>query len=269
MLSQGNVPCWCHKMPSGKKCITAILCLLLMTTFITFWWLPSPALSPDYKQDYNDPTVRRMLSLLNVDDVESLSPSELKRRIEELLRIKSSVQKDLIKLEEKRSDLQKQMAALVNKIEDLKKDATKQTTELEKLRISIEQAKTAQIELAERNTPELRPPLKLTALNSSHASNSIRSSTPNNCSFGSCFDLTRCPLSSGFPVYFYNNVYGWTSTKDGYGYLTNDPGEACLFVVSYHPALVLEQLKYWNGDGSNHVLIDINLNQDNASLTDL
>ena len=84
---------------------------------------------------------------------------------------------------------------------------------------------------------------------------------PSKCTFGSCFDLSRCPISSGFPVYFYNNLYGWTSTKDGYGYLTNNPDEACLFVVSYHPEskLNLQDLPYWKGDGRNHVLIDTSL----------
>ena len=62
------------------------------------------------------------------------------------------------------------------------------------------------IELAERNTPELRPPLKLLA---TAKDNFIehRRQDPSTCSFGSCFDLSRCPLSSGFPVYFYNNLY--------------------------------------------------------------
>ena len=84
---------------------------------------------------------------------------------------------------------------------------------------------------------------------------------PPKCTFGSCFDLSRCPISSGFPVYFYNNLYGWTSTKDGYGYLTNNPDEACLFVVSYHPGskLNLQDLPYWKGDGRNHVIIDTSL----------
>ena len=80
--------------------------------------------------------------------------------------------------------------------------------------ILCKQAKAAQIELAERNTPELRPPLKLlaTAKDNFYGHLSL-DDMPSKCTFGSCFDLSRCPLSSGFPVYFYNNLYGWTSTK--------------------------------------------------------
>ena len=85
------------------------------------------------------------------------------------------------------------------------------------------------------------------------------------CTFGSCFDLTRCPLSSGFPVYFYNNIYGWTSTKDGYGYMTSSPEEACLYVISYLPGSKLEfqNLPYWHGDGRNHIIIDFSIQMNN------
>ena len=81
--------------------------------------------------------------------------------------------------------------------------------------ILCKQAKAAQIELAERNTPELRPPLKLlaNAKDNFYGQMSLDNLPSKKCTFGSCFDLSRCPLSSGFPVYFYNNLYGWTSTK--------------------------------------------------------
>ena len=45
--------------------------------------------------------------------------------------------------------------------------------------------------------------------------------------------------------------------------MTNNPDEACLFVVSYHPEskLNLQDLPYWKGDGRNHVIIDTSLVQ--------
>ena len=48
-------------------------------------------------------------------------------------------------LEKRRSEMQKQMTALEKEIEDVKIDATKHKTELEKLRVSLQQAKAAQI----------------------------------------------------------------------------------------------------------------------------
>ena len=175
----------------------------------------------------------RIRKILSEMDDQSLSANDLKDRINELFRIKKSVQKELLDLEKSRTDMQKQINALKKEIEEVKIDATKDKTDLEKLRVSLKQAKAAQIELAERNTPELRPPLKLLPNSKDNFLSPILQN-PSKCTFGLCFDLSRCPLSSGFPVYFYNNVYGWTSTKDGYGYLTNNPDEACLFVVSYH-----------------------------------
>ena len=163
MFSPGNVPCFCQRM-SLKRLVLAIASILLMTTIITYFWLPTPDFINGQNQKYetDDPTIRKMLGLLDVDD-ESISGNELKKRIEELLRIKGSVQKELRSLEEKRTEMQRQTTSLVNKIDELKKEATKHNTELEKLRMSLEQAHVAQIELAERNTPELRPPLRLTA----------------------------------------------------------------------------------------------------------
>ena len=52
-----------------------------------------------------------------------------------------------------------------------------------------------------------------------------------------CFDWSRCPISSGFPVYFYkndmDNENSWVvSVGIKSGYRTRNPEEACLFVVS-------------------------------------
>ena len=252
-------------MPLTKKLILVICGTFLFITLFIHYQL-SKVTSEDHQKYYNDDfTVRKMLGLLDTDD-ESISGAELKHRIEELLRIKSSVQKELRGLEEKRNDLLKQISQLDATRDDLKDKATKETHELAKLRMNIEQAYAAQKELAERNTPELRPPLRLRA---SPKDNFLAPPyhESQDCTLGTCLDFARCPLSSGFPVYFYNNVYGWTSTKDGYGYLTTNPDEACLFVVSYHDQVDLQSLTFWKGDGRNHILIDINMSENNGTLS--
>ena len=257
MFSPGNVPCFC-RLGSSKRLILIIFSIFLITTGFTYYQLTQVANQLDNPVQYQDDfIVRKMLGLLDTDD-ESITGSELKRRIEELLRIKGSVQTELRGLEEKRNDLLKQISQLETTRDDLKSKATIENHALDKLRMNIEQAEQAQKELAERNTPELRPPLRLQAkiqdnyLGTPYAD-------PEGCTTSTCLDFARCPLSSGFPVYFYNNVYGWTSTKDGYGYSTSNPDEACLFVVAYHDQLDLSALTYWKGDGRNHILIDINI----------
>ena len=51
-----------------------------------------------------------------------------------------------------------------------------------------------------------------------------------------CFDWSRCPISSGFPIYFYENMANddnsWVHEVGRIsGYYTEDPDEACLYVV--------------------------------------
>ncbi len=80
------------------------------------------------------------------------------------------------------------------------------------------------------------------------------------CTMGSCFDLARCSLSSRFPVFFYESSKAtWLLDGDGFGYRTNDPETACLFValVDFQsPNNFEEDLHHWRGDGRNHLLVD-------------
>ncbi|CAB4062802.1 EXTL3 [Lepeophtheirus salmonis] len=104
--------------------------------------------------------------------------------------------------------------------------------------------KTSQIALDEfnlRNTPEIRAPLQL---KSSNAPEERLAPVHSNCiSMNNCFDYSRCSLSSGFPIHYYNG------SKD------SRPGkEACLFVVSFNYHLDASKLTFWGGDGRNHLL---------------
>ena len=62
-----------------------------------------------------------------------------------------------------------------------------------------------------------------------------------------CFDWSRCPISSGYPIYFYENnnmddENGWANfVGRKSGYFTSDPNEACLFVVSGRHKICLEE----------------------------
>ncbi|KAK9869113.1 hypothetical protein WA026_002871 [Henosepilachna vigintioctopunctata] len=109
----------------------------------------------------------------------------------------------------------------------------------------------------------------------------------------SCFDHSRCSLTSGFPVYLYEpdkfmilhkewDVDGFlkTTLKHALGYnphLTNDPKEACVHLVLVGEAFksienfdtnvtnkissidssALRKLKYWGGDGRNNIFLNL------------
>ena len=137
----------------------------------------------------DDDIIRKRLEDFDLVN-ESISAADLKKRIENLLRIKNSVQKEILSLEKRRSKLQKQVRALENEIQSVKIDATKYKNELEEMKVNLKQAKAAFIEFSEQNTPELRPPLRLLA---THEDNYIShmKEEPLNCTFSLCFDLSR------------------------------------------------------------------------------
>jgi len=125
---------------------------------------------------------------------------DLKKRIEQALDIKDSAQRKLRQIEIKLTDLRKQESELIRTIDELKSNATHEKTNFETLSMKIEQAKFALTELAERNTSELKPPLRLKALPKANFIGQDNTKSVPDCTFGSCFDLSRCSLSSGYPV---------------------------------------------------------------------
>lgn len=100
------------------------------------------------------------------------------------------------------------------------------------------------------------------------------------CKMFSCFDFSRCSVFSGFPVYFYDSEEDLNagelapfikSMVEEYSkaniYRTYDPNTACIFVAVIGQQLnrirsealekSLHKLPFWNGDGRNHVLINL------------
>ena len=166
--------------------------------------------------------------------------------------ISTSVRKELMELEQEMHTQQKQ-------IDSLRLQKNKLLDELKRIHQKVNEAKGAleDIEIfkediqiyKEKNTPTLKQPLRLTA---STKDNFLAKpfKEHQNCTMSTCFDLARCPLSSGFPIYFYNQSY-----QNGFGFQTVNPEEACLFVVEYHSTMDLENLPYWKGDGRNHLVI--------------
>uniref|UniRef100_A0A1Y1JTS9 Exostosin GT47 domain-containing protein n=1 Tax=Photinus pyralis TaxID=7054 RepID=A0A1Y1JTS9_PHOPY len=229
------------------------------------------------------------------EDLNYLNDMDLKTRVEELYRIKGSVSSELRDMESKRQKLQQELQAYTKNIEQLKFELNHYQTELNRLKISVEQAQVAQREALEQNTPELALPKRLTPNQLPAIYPSLSKSAVKNCRMFSCFDHSRCALTSGFPVYLYDpdqftvmqsnwDVDGFlkTTLKQALGYnphLTGDPKEACVFLVLVGEALrdsdemtdtfgggvslpplntlALRRLPYWGGDGRNHILLNL------------
>ncbi|CAG5101669.1 Similar to botv: Exostosin-3 (Drosophila melanogaster) [Cotesia congregata] len=225
------------------------------------------------------------------DDFTSMKASDLKFRIEEMLRIKVSVSNELRDLEAKRQRLQLEVSGFNQKIDDLKQELIHQQTDLDRLKMSLVQAQAAHREAIERNTPELAPPRRI-LINSLPTNLKFTSSESSSCRMFNCFDHSRCALTSGFPIYLYDpdifsvinptwDIDGFlkTTIKQTLGYnahLTSNPAEACIYIlligealpsnsqgpshqVFPHPLHVkkLHSLPYWGGDGRNHILLNL------------
>lgn len=99
-----------------------------------------------------------------------------------------------------------------------------------------------------------------------------------------CFDYSRCSLLSGFPVFVYDadkyqiapqplEPFIKTTVRQALGYnahVTRQAEEACVFVALVGEMTTtgaqldkqllesnLHSLPYWNGDGRNHVLLNL------------
>lgn len=244
----------------------------------------------------------KLENIENYEDFSTMKANDLKQRIAEMLKIKSTVALELRELEAKRQKLQADISSYNAKIDELKQELLRQQTELNRLKISVEQAQVAQREAVLRNTPEL-------ALPSAIFPNSlpkINKPPPFNefsrCKMSSCFDHSRCSITSSFPIFLYDpditvvNNQGFeidgflkTTIKQTFGYnahITKEPKIACIFLVLVGEALpeletlrnnryantidikasppneilnmtALQRLKYWGGDGRNHVLLNL------------
>ncbi|XP_046972347.1 exostosin-3 [Vanessa cardui] len=225
-------------------------------------------------------------------DLSTMNVVDLKIRIEEMLRIKASVSTELRELEERRGKLQKEAAAASAKADSVKAEYARATAELQRLRVSADQARLAQLEAIRRDSPELAPPTQILPAKPPPILPPISLSSEGHCRMHSCFDHSRCSLTSGFPIYFYdpdihNPLAG--AEVDGFlkttlrqtltynSHLTQNPNEACVYLVLVGEGFPLDKspsstadtfklllnetaiksLPYWGGDGRNHVLLNL------------
>ena len=238
---------WLRTVRIRTLVLALLPCLLLLPLLL--YWLLLPTEGPRGGIDSAD-TARRVLGLIDFDH---LSGPEIRARIDELLRIKTSVQTELQGLEQRRSNMQAELAELGQKIEQVKAESSREGKDLERLRVSIQQVKVAQQEYIQRNTPDIAPPLPLLA---SAAQSLPPPPTGSSCSLSSCFDFSRCSISSQMPVHLYptSSTSSLATALPSLPHLTGVPTTACLYLALLSsPSLPL--LDHWAGDGRNHLLL--------------
>lgn len=278
----------CHWFVSMKlsRIIILMTIALFILPFLIHYYLPTMERNSDH-------ITHNAHSHIDLPEgMGDFKDADLKTRLDELLRIKGSVSSELRDMENKRQKLQQELQSYTKNIEGLKAELLHQQTNLNRLKISVEQAQVAQREASQQNTPDLALPKRLTPNQLPPVLPALPKSLAANCRMFSCFDHSRCSLTSGFPVYLYDPDHypvmneGWdvdgflkTTLKQALGYnphLTNDPKEACIYLVLVGEALrdvedvsdagvnlppldskALKKLPYWGGDGRNHVLLNL------------
>ncbi|KAI5694116.1 hypothetical protein M8J75_010856 [Diaphorina citri] len=218
------------------------------------------------------------LKLESVDDFTSqYKILDLKKRINDMIRIKGSVSQELRDLEAKRLDMVMEINSYVAKIDQIKQDILHYQDKLDKLKISINQAQLAHTESLRQNSPQLYPPLMI------KASSLPRPVTPSSgqCrTMSECFDFSRCSLTSGFPMFVYDPEKYYPAWKISLflkstiyqalkfnPHFTSNPKEACVFVALIGESDVLSsnvqdlhKLPYWGNNGRNHIIINLSRN---------
>ncbi|XP_043536191.1 exostosin-like 3 [Chiloscyllium plagiosum] len=202
------------------------------------------------------------------------------KHVQDLCRIRESVSEELLQLEAKRQELNSEIAKLNLKIESCKKSIENAKQDLLQLKNVISQTEHSYKELVAQNQPKLSLPIRL--LPEKDETNFPLPKSPNSCRLHSCFDYSRCPLTSGFPVYIYPlDQYQFSALIDPLIkqafletartniYVTNNPHIACVYVVligelqgstvlkSIDLEKQLHSLSYWRSDGHNHLLINL------------
>lgn len=282
----GNFCQWLKRVRLSRIIIVVVLIFLVLPLITVY-------LSPIDGPDFVTHSAHSHSDL--PEDLNTYTGKDLHNGIKDLLRIKGSVLRELRDMENKKQKLMLELQTLTKSIDQVKAELIHQQTDLNRLKISVEQAQVAQREALQQNTPDLALPKKLTANEYPSILPPVNQNVAQNCRMFSCFDHSRCSLTSGFPVYLYDpDQYpvmhdGWdvdgflkTTLKQALGYnphLTNNPKEACIYLVLVGEALkdtddishieggvkhlkpldskALKHLPYWGGDGRNHVLLNL------------
>ncbi|XP_067999280.1 exostosin-like 3 isoform X1 [Melanerpes formicivorus] len=202
------------------------------------------------------------------------------KHVQDLCRIRESVSEELLQLEAKRQELNSEIAKLNLKIEACKKSIENAKQDLLQLKNVISQTEHSYKELMAQNQPKLSLPIRL--LPDKDDMTFPLPKSIQNCRLHNCFDYSRCPLTSGFPVYVYNSDdYPFGSSLDPLikqafeatvrtnVYVTENANIACVYIIlvgeMQEPVMPkpteleqqLHSLPYWRTDGHNHLIINL------------
>lgn len=257
--------------------VSFILAILLVITFVNFLFM-----NREFNQDVN------LDKILNSDDTPSSLPwyrQDLKSQLQEMLRIRESVGKELRDMEFRWHVLTKELSEGPDKKKALKADILRLQQEVDRTRSLLDQLELIRKDASIREKRLYWRPLPPAAIEPVVEGSAFQETSAKSrrdpCSMKDCFDYSRCPLTSGFSVFlhetgitsipslrsdiktFLNDLWQGKGVK-----VTKNPLEACLFLVILPPSVVSDRdfqlllhsksstlTSFWN-HGRNHLLFN-------------
>jgi hypothetical protein len=266
------------------RLIVALFFVLIIVPLVTHYYLGNIGM------DSVSESHRSRIKLDHVEDPQMLKVSDLLYRIEELKRIRGSVNNELRELESKRQKLHAELSTYNMQLDSLRNDYEKSQKSLTKLKLTLENTKFIQLEMAQKTMPDVAAPMKILPSDQ----DGMTLPMPNlsfGCKMYNCFDYSRCSVTSGFPVYFYNpedypllksEIEDFVKNSvmhalNSSPHVTYDAHIACVFVVILGDTIgvrtspeYLEQklrnLPFWHGDGRNHVILNLSNRYDGTDI---
>ena len=266
------------KDSSLGRLVAFLLVFALVVPLITHYYL-----AQETRNNFQSRTIKLDRP---VDKADSLLDriDDLKYEVDELERIKLSLTNELRELEGKKNGLLKVISNFSrtaelsrSQAEHYHGDVVRAQRELELIKLAKRRANDCP------QLPHLKLPHKLNIASVDDSGPLPDQSVSSNCHLHTCFDFSRCPFNSGFPVYVYQRPFGHLRSDSGgmeiwqllreSPYYTTEPEKACLYIVivgsteaSRHSRSKSEQetdlhsLPYWRGNGKNHLLLHLRTN---------
>ena len=246
--------------------LLVLLCLIAVMPFVTHYYLTKRSGINHFKSFHTRST-------LQDNENSDYRLDELRKNIDELEHVKLSLKNELRELEGKRHGLLRDIQEHSNNIDSIRSKAGYLTNEVGKRQQELEDLRFAK-KMINRcpQLPLVKPPKDIL----SKLSNSFQkypNASPQeriHCKLSSCFNFQYCPFGHDFTAHIYkpqssasHKMYSILKSMP-YAVDVNKP-TACVYVVFIDKSSgsspkqlekFLHSLKFWQGDGHNHILIN-------------
>ncbi|XP_050409232.1 exostosin-like 3 [Patella vulgata] len=281
--------CPCLSGLSMLQLFLVIFVLFMTVPLVTHYYISN--IGGDTEQ-------QRYLSRSKLDydkaDLDPLKPSKLESEINDLQRIKVSVNNELRTLESKRQKIRTEISGYEAHVEALRTQYESLNKEMNQVKLALEQLKLEKEDAVLQYIPNIKAPQRILTDLNLDVNEIIPKPTSilsQSCRMHTCFDYSICSLVSRFPIFVYNsqevltdsfeiNEFVASSVIKVFGknaYITEESYSACIYILVVgelenqnfdKSALesMLHNLPYWHGDGRNHVLINLASNIHNIDI---